>query len=103
MNVGEHYKVIIGEDLNLNPEYAYFSCIAELEDYYLLHTFDYWLKSNGFEGELEFCEDLDEFKENFLEMNCKRFKEFNKFESVYYKSKDVANNPESKKRKFIIV
>ena len=103
LEINKYYKVLTGEDVELIPEYDYFICIGEREDYFILHDIEQWASNNNMRDHLDDMEDLEEGLGQPEILDLKYYKKFNSLESVYYKTKQVEVKPSSPKRKFTIV
>lgn len=100
LEIGKIYKFCTGEDIELNKEYEYYSCIGERDEYYILHEFEEYCKINSMDSSS--IDDIDEYFKDAPELNNKYFKNINSLESIYNKNKEVDSKPKSEGRKFII-
>lgn len=100
--INNQYRVCVGEDIELEKEYEYYVCVAELDDYYVLHDFEKYCELNGMDSSS--IEDLDEYFINVKELDYTHYKKVNSLESAYYKTKEVEHTINNKAgRKFIKV
>lgn len=101
LQINEVYRLNIGEDIELESIYEYLVCVAEKEDYYILHPIKEYCILNGLDYTK--IDDIDEYFSDKEELDFNHYKKFNNLESLYYKDKVVENTKITIKRKFNIV
>jgi hypothetical protein len=98
LNINHIYKVNEEQDVLEQPEYSYWVCIGEKEDYFILHEAKQFCLNNGmdfqaFEGELEETLPDDKYKS----LDRKFFKQYNSLEAIYHKSEIIDEEDVNKK------
>ena len=102
LKLNEVYKFLISE-VEGEKDYDYFVCIAEKEEYYVLHEFEKYAKMNSLDLSADFMDDIDDYFEENIQLDPKHFKAFNSLEVIYYKTKVIEMPKPEKKRTFTIV
>jgi len=98
------YKLLEGEDMELEKEYSYWMCIAFQKNYFILNELEYWANTNSMGADFETIEDIDERYIDSEELNINHLKKLNRIEALYYVNEDVEHvKPENTRKKFNLV